>query len=249
MNDVFVPIKADKQEIQDVLFIQSAVPKIKLFLHYIRKQKTELLNLPFFIGIEELLKGLIFFVLEIKNLYTDPFEVEGVGNQQRQKLMRECRLIDLVIDCLVYPFETKMYNIDELTMKHPITRICRLVYRLLKHCVKDCSLNKNYVAQWIDLFFRQAMMTTEENNFTAEKTIAELLVENYDLLENQIESTTIVNLVNLCLEQPKHERFLNLLSGLCSCEADAITSNQDDICETMLENNQNKQRLFFFITT
>lgn len=98
--------------------------------------------------------------------------------------MREFRLIDVLIDCLVYPFETKVYNIDELTQKHPITRICQLIYRMLSHCVKDNAMNKNYVAQWIDLFFTQAILTTEENSFKAEKTIADLLEDNQMLLEN-----------------------------------------------------------------
>ena len=32
MNDVFVPQKCEQEEIETVLFIQSAVPKIKIFL-------------------------------------------------------------------------------------------------------------------------------------------------------------------------------------------------------------------------
>jgi len=44
-------------------------------------------------------------------------------------------------------------------------------------------MNKNYVAQWIDLFFKQAMVTTENNTFYAEKTITELLHNNKQLLD------------------------------------------------------------------
>jgi hypothetical protein len=35
-----------------------------------------------------------------------------------------------------------------------------------------------YVAQWIDLFFKQAMVTTEKNSFFAESTISELIENN-----------------------------------------------------------------------
>ena len=45
------------------------------------------------------------------------------------------------------------------------------MYRILKHSVKDNDINKDYVAQWIDLFFKQAMTTTERNSFKAEFTI------------------------------------------------------------------------------
>ena len=98
--------------------------------------------------------------------------------------MRECRYIDLLIDCLVYPFVEKLYEIKDLSAKHPITKICKLIYRLLKHCVKDNSMNKNYVAQWINLFFTQAMKTTEQNSFGAEQAIEELIENNIRLLEN-----------------------------------------------------------------
>ena len=143
----------------------------------------------------------------------------------RQKAMRECRFIDILIDCLVYPFANGLYKYEDLTQQHPITKICRLVYRLLKLAVKDNSMNKNYVAQWIDLFFTQAMICTDQNSFFAELAIQELIKDNARLLENQIERTTIENLVKLCLEQPLHERFLDLLAGLCSCNAKAIQTN------------------------
>ena len=51
MNDVFVPIKCSQEEIETVLFIQSAVPKIKQFLKCLREGDTDTLNLPFLIGI------------------------------------------------------------------------------------------------------------------------------------------------------------------------------------------------------
>jgi len=76
----------------------------------------------------------------------DPFKYEGYPVRQRQKIMRETRLIDLLIDCLAYPFLTQLVTYDELTQKNPITRICQLVYRILKHCAKDYTVNKNYIA-------------------------------------------------------------------------------------------------------
>ena len=36
MNYVFLPVKENNDVIQDLSFLHSAVPKIKLFLYYIR---------------------------------------------------------------------------------------------------------------------------------------------------------------------------------------------------------------------
>ena len=153
MNDVFVPMKCSREEIYCVLYMQSSVPKTKQFLQYIREKNMEKMNLPFFLGIQELLKSVVFFLLDNKDPYADPMTIEGSPIQVRQKAMRECRFIDLMIDCLIFPFNDGLYKYDDLTQQHPITKICRLIYRLLKLSVKDNDMNKNYVAQWINLFF------------------------------------------------------------------------------------------------
>lgn len=67
MNDVFVPIKATSMEISDVQFCQSAVPKLKEFLFYIRKKEYDSLNLPFYISVQELLIKMIKFILKLEN--------------------------------------------------------------------------------------------------------------------------------------------------------------------------------------
>lgn len=41
----------------------------------------------------------------------------------------------------------------------------------------------------------------------------------------------------------KNERFLNLLATLCSCNGEAVNSNQDDTCEILLENDENNKAL------
>jgi hypothetical protein len=227
MNDVFLPIKCDPQQLIDLNFCQSTVPLIKTFLNYLRQNRQDDLNLPFYISLLEMLKGIVYWLLEVESDdYQDPFKCNGFPIKDRQKILRETRLIDLLIDCLIFPFETKIgIQYDELTSQHPITLICRLVYRILKHSVKGNDINKDYVAQWIDLFFKQAMTTTERNSFMAEFTIQELLLDNKKLLDTQIETSTIVSLVDLCLTQPKHMRFLELMSNLCSCNGQAIASN------------------------
>ena len=139
---------------------------------------------------------MIFFITETEN--KDPFTCEGIPNQKRQKYLREIRIIDLLIDFLHYPFSEKRFNILELTQRHPITRICQLVYRLLKHCVKDYNLNKFYVAQYIELYINQALTATEQNNFKAESTLTELLKNNKVLLDKQITKETIQNFIDLC---------------------------------------------------
>lgn len=89
------------------------------------------------------------------------------------------------------------------------------------------------------------MKTTDSNSFGAESTINEVLANNKLLLDTQIEPSTIISLIELCLTQPKHERFLNLLSGICSCNGEAIQANQDNIVVTIMDNPATKQAMLF----
>ena len=47
----------------------------------------------------------------------DPFKCEGYPNKKNQKYTREIKIIDLLIDVLIYPFEgeNKFLSLDELT--------------------------------------------------------------------------------------------------------------------------------------
>jgi hypothetical protein len=87
------------------------------------------------------------------------------------------------------------------------------------------------------------MTANEQNNFKAEATLTELLKDNEVLLDKQITKETIINFVDLVKGQTKNERFLNLLATLCSCNREAVNSNQDDTCEVLLENEDNNKAL------
>lgn len=240
MDDVFILDKFDASEVKANLFLQSCVPLIKEFI-YVTRVKSNDLRGPYMKGFEELLGKILFFLIQIENTEgQDPFKCEGVPSKQRQKYFRELRIIDLLVDILIYEFEgdTSPFNLDNITQRSPITRICQLIYRILKMCAKDNELNKFYVAQWISHFFDQSMSTQEENDINSEATITELLNNNKTLLDKQINTATIRNIVKICSDSQKNDRFIVLLSSLCSCNGEAILSNQDDICELLLEDDE-----------
>jgi len=88
---------------------------------------------------------MVFFVT--KSDSNDPFTCEGVPKKEVQKYLRELKIIDLIMDILIYPFEGEhQFDIQKLTQRSPIVRICQLIYRLLKHAAKDNEFNKFYVA-------------------------------------------------------------------------------------------------------
>lgn len=64
--------------------MQSSVIKIKQFLYFIRYKDQDSLNLPFYISVQDLFKGIIAFILDLNvSDYNDLFKCEGYPNRQR----------------------------------------------------------------------------------------------------------------------------------------------------------------------
>ena len=143
----------------------------------------------------------------------DPVEATGYPNKNRQKIMRELRVLELLVDCMYYPFKIGGYTIQTLTDDMPLKTICILCYRLILHSVKDYRLNELYASQWIELYFEQSMASIEVN-IKVENTIAVLVSNNRTLLEKQITTKTIEKFISLCREQKKDERVVLLIAAL-----------------------------------
>ena len=150
---------------------------------------------PYMKTFEELLSKMIFYLVKTES--TDPFTCDGSPCRYKQKYFRELKIIDLLVDILIYEFEgeNSPYKLSDIDQRSPITKICQLIYRFLKFCAKDNELNKFYVAQWISHFFDQSMNTQDHNDIFSEATIAELLNNNKTLLDKQINTATIRNIV------------------------------------------------------
>ena len=63
---------------------------------------------------EDILSSLIFFVIstDSKNALTS----EGIPNKKHQKYLREIKIIDLLVDILIYPFggENPMFQLENI---------------------------------------------------------------------------------------------------------------------------------------
>lgn len=64
---------------------------------------------------EEILIKMVFFTTETSS--KDPFTCDGIPIRLNQKYMRELKVIDLLIDILIYPFESEcaMYDLQKIT--------------------------------------------------------------------------------------------------------------------------------------
>ena len=108
-------------------------------------------------------------------------------------------VVDLICDILYFTYATEYMHLPKITHDHPLVRVCQLCYRILLHTVQDYMLNEFYVAQWIDLFFNQAMQTDEGCDLKVEKMLTVLLKTNKLLLDKQITKDNIAQVIDLCM--------------------------------------------------
>ena len=87
-----------------------------------------------------------------------------------------------------------------------------------------------------------------ENRLGIEETLEDLLLLNKNLLENSF-LETITIFIQSCTNQPKNEKFMNLLWAFCSVKGEAILSNQNKIVEQLVENEDVWNKLFYKIIT
>ena len=64
-----------------MLHVHSCVDPLKHFIYYVRTKNTDVLNVTYFVQMEELLSSMIFFTTETES--TDPFNCEGIPNKKR----------------------------------------------------------------------------------------------------------------------------------------------------------------------
>lgn len=109
MDDVFILEKVDTNLVNSILFIHSCVPPIKEFIFLVRTDPMSLKS-PYMKNFEDLLSKLVFFITDTTG--KDPFTCEGIPIKHHQKLLREIKIIDLLIDILIYPFDGKEKAFD-----------------------------------------------------------------------------------------------------------------------------------------
>ena len=100
------------------------------------------------------------------------------GVQEKQKLMRELRVIESCVNILHLPFASGEFDFDKITQDDPITSICKLTYELLGKIILHYSLNELYAAQWIGLYMSHILKTCTNNQIGADLFVTTLSDEN-----------------------------------------------------------------------
>uniref|UniRef100_A0A1I8HB99 RYDR_ITPR domain-containing protein n=1 Tax=Macrostomum lignano TaxID=282301 RepID=A0A1I8HB99_9PLAT len=155
------------------------------------------------------------------------FMLDGAGEPRkaRQKLLRNLRVIDLLVLLLKIPLTGPL---DE----HHFGRVFSDAYDILHtYMLGNSRKNALYFAKYIE-FFQTQMVDKSDLALKVTKMLVELMKDNRKIVD-RISKEQIDDFVNL-LRKNEHYNYLKLLKVLCVCNGVAITDNQSYIAQKWL---------------
>ncbi|KAL5005127.1 hypothetical protein ScPMuIL_018583 [Solemya velum] len=158
--------------------------------------------------------------------------VNSVPNKNRQKLMRNLRVVELLVSLLKSSFRGTP---DQYHM----TRIFVEAYDVLyTYLMGDSRKNELYIAKYIDFFLTQFEYKEGKIGLNTAQMVMELIRDNRKIVD-RITHTHIDKFVDL-LRVDKNYHFLDLLNVLCVCDGVSIADNQKYITEAwLMKGNRN----------
>jgi len=121
-EDAFMIIPAEEGEVEDVLFVHASIGKLCRVANFLRARLKEQLTKELLQDTSKLLKQMINFVTVTKTYVKETEKSEGMYAkrrklQERQKIMRQLMVIEVLVDIIYYPFASGLYNLKQLTQK------------------------------------------------------------------------------------------------------------------------------------
>ncbi|XP_048744986.2 inositol 1,4,5-trisphosphate receptor type 2-like isoform X4 [Ostrea edulis] len=163
--------------------------------------------------------------------------VDGQPEKNRQKLMRNLRIVELLIYLLRIPFRGS-------PDQYHLTKIFVEAYNVLyTYLMGDSRKNELYIAKYIDFFLSQFELKEGQIGLNAAHMVMELIKDNRKIVD-RISHGHIDKFVEL-LQRDRNHRYLDLLAVLCVCDGVSIPDNQKYITEVWLMKG-NRQNCVYY---
>jgi hypothetical protein len=166
--------KISRDEQKDILYVRSFIPFLNYIISSFIGKNTERLNNQRLSNVQSLMVKIMNFLFdESFDSATDWDEIDLEPIENRQRILKDMGVIELMTDILAQPFISGIYDIKILKQTQTITRVLTLTYQTIKYIIKEYRPNELYCSQWLDLFLLQSLETNNENDIRAEVTLTE----------------------------------------------------------------------------
>uniref|UniRef100_A0A5S6QTU2 Inositol 1,4,5-trisphosphate receptor n=1 Tax=Trichuris muris TaxID=70415 RepID=A0A5S6QTU2_TRIMR len=233
-KEAFAVLTVSASEVRDLDLANDACKALNDFLERIRQGQNVLKDRAM---ITQLLIELIYFVTNTVSHLEDPLKIQvSRPNRNRQKLLREQKVLAQIFDLLQAPFQSRkdqrpLFESPAVLSKpgnEPYKRMFQLMYTLLRFSQQSYRRNQVYIAERFIDIQRQIGY-----GLMAEDTITAVLHDNNKLLETHVEKTHIEKFIEL-VRKNREGRFLDYLTLLCVSKNEANKKIQELICLLVL---------------
>lgn len=243
-KDTFLISRLKQHEIDDILFVKSAVYHLNyLSEFFLKPYNSEAGRAPTdaeYNRVYKILNKLTQFVVEQETVTgRDSFDIsEGKPNQWRQHLMKDMGVIDLIMDIILFSMLNDYYNVDEINAYSPFSPVLRVGYLTLRKSIEEYRPNELYASQWLSVIIDQSLNFRGENGVEANRTLKELIDNNKTILTNRITDTVVDSCIaSLRTRAERDDKYLEILRALCICNGTAIVQNQKKLTENIVKND------------
>jgi hypothetical protein len=193
-----------------------------------RKQELELVH---FIKAINILSKLLCFVHDIDfvegvDMTEHPLVTEPL--KDRQAIMREMGVIDLLMDLVHFPFQNQFFTVTGIERPLYISKVIGLGYISIKSIIKERRANELHASQWLEMFVEYALQDSG-NVLRVKDTLTELIDNNEKILEIKINEAIIMRIINFFLSSPADEKIVAIIRAMCSCGGQPVLKNQEMI--------------------
>lgn len=202
----------------------------------LRYKNTEALTSDFYIRVENTLTEICFFLYDIKrNNDVNIFEQEDDPIPNRQKIVKDMKLIDTLLDIIYLPFKSQMFNLKKIQSGQMICQMLRLCYTTIRLSIKEYRPSELYCSQWLNLVMQQSLETNQDNDILAGTTLLELIDNNRRILESRIEDSTIHRFIDFLVSDIQQAQYVNIVRAMCICNEEPMIKNQKKVSKFLLE--------------
>lgn len=246
-ENAFLITKLDQKYIEEILRVRSCLPYLKVLALSLKRGEKQYLAGENYFKMEEILSELCYFLFDkskpaidinLKLLKEEPVV-------RRQQILREMKIIDILVDILYFPFKSNLFTLTQLTSLDPMTNMLANVYTTIRFTIQEYRPNELYASQWLELFMDQAIRTNKSNDIQASRTLTELIDNNKRILESRIEKSVINQFINYLATHDRDTKTVNILRAICICDGKPMIKNQKDVSLQILGNPKIYKELIF----
>lgn len=242
-REVFKILPVSSSEVRDLdfandayCFLKTAVEK--LTIHDLNGSEKKVLR--------TLLLDLMFFVVNTTrddNKQSPPKISTIDPDRNRQKLVREQKILDILFELLAAPFKNKKLLEEKISTENDYTKylveILKYAYKLLQFSQKRYRKNQVEISKRFSFIIGQVEHKQTEES--ALETITVLIQGNTQFMEKFVKENEIQLFISL-LKTPREtgkenkSNILDLLKNLCVWNGESVKT-QESFCKCLLNEN------------